>query len=151
MSLDTWNRVIEVNLTGTFVFDPAFRVDMLEPGEGSVLHIASIAGQFGLTIGTANYSASKDGVIALTRLLAVEWADRGVRVNAIAPTHFGTSLAEAAMEADSAVEAYLLGNFSLGRLGKPTDVAGGVVFLASGASVTVIGYVLTVDGGYTPQ
>ncbi len=149
MSLDTWNRVIDVNLTGTFLFDRAVGAHMLERGSGSIIHITSIAGQVGLTTGNANYSASKGGLIALTRQLAIEWADRGVRVNAIAPTHFRTPLIETAMKADPDVEAYFLGNIPLGRLGEPSDLAGAVVYLASDASAMVTGHILNVDGGHT--
>jgi len=151
MSLDTWRRVIDVNLTGTFLFDRDVGVHMLEHNSGSIIHIASVAGQVGLTTGNANYSASKGGLIALTKQLAVEWADRGVRVNAIAPTHFRTPLVEAAMEADPAVEAYFLENIPLGRLGEPSDIWGAVVYLASDASAMVTGHVLNVDGGHTAK
>jgi len=151
MSLDTWSRVIDVNLTGTFLFDRAVGAHMLARGSGSIIHIASIAGQVGLTTGNANYSASKGGLIALTRQLAIEWADRGVRVNAIAPTHFRTPLVEAAMRADPDIEAYFLGNIPLGRIGEPSDIWGAAIYLASDASAMVTGHVLNVDGGHTAR
>lgn len=151
MTLDTWNKVIDVNLTGTFLFDRAVGSHMLDRGSGSIIHMASITGQVGVSTGNANYSASKGGVIALTKTLAVEWAQRGVRVNAIAPTHFRTPLTEAAIEADPAVEAYFLGNIPLGRLGEPIDIWGAIVYLASDASAMVTGHVLNVDGGHTAK
>ena len=151
MTIEQWDRVIGINLRGVWLFDQAVGKHMLERRHGSIINMASIAGQVGLTTGNANYAASKGGVIALTRTLAIEWAARGVRVNAIAPTHFKTPLVAAAIERNPAVLDYFLGNIPMGRLGEPQEIVGAAVFLASPASSMVTGHVLNVDGGHTAR
>jgi NAD(P)-dependent dehydrogenase (short-subunit alcohol dehydrogenase family) len=151
MTIEQWDRVIGINLRGVWLFDQAVGKHMLERRQGSIINMASIAGQVGLTTGNANYAASKGGVIALTRTLAIEWATRGVRVNAIAPTHFKTPLVAAAIERNPAVLDYFLGNIPMGRLGEPQEIVGAAVFLASPASSMVTGHVLNVDGGHTAR
>jgi gluconate 5-dehydrogenase len=150
MTFDQWTRVIGINLTGVWLFDQAVGRHMIrERVKGSIINMASIAGQVGLTTGNANYAASKGGVIALTRLLAVEWAKYGLRVNAISPTHVRTPLVAQAIEASPETARYFLGNIPLGRLGEPEDLVGAAVYLASDASSLVTGHVLNVDGGHT--
>jgi gluconate 5-dehydrogenase len=152
MTIDQWDRVIAVNLRGVWLFDQAVGKHMIDRKKaGSIINMASIAGQVGLTTGNANYAASKGGVIALTRCLAIEWAAHGIRVNAIAPTHFRTPLVAAAIERNPAVLDYFLGNIPLGRLGEGPDIVGAAVFLASSASGMVTGHVLNVDGGHTAR
>jgi gluconate 5-dehydrogenase len=152
MTIGQWDRVIAINLRGVWLFDQAVGKHMIErKGPGSIINMASIAGQVGLTTGNANYAASKGGVIALTRTLAIEWARHGIRVNAISPTHFKTPLVEAAIERNPAVLDYFLGNIPLGRLGEARDIVGAAVFLASSASAMVTGHVLNVDGGHTAR
>jgi NAD(P)-dependent dehydrogenase (short-subunit alcohol dehydrogenase family) len=152
MTIDQWDRVIGVNLRGVWLFDQAVGRHMIEQKTaGSIINMASIAGQVGLTTGNANYAASKGGVIALTRCLAIEWATHGIRVNAISPTHFRTPLVAAAIERNPAVLDYFLGNIPLGRLGEGPDIVGAAVFLASSASAMVTGHVLNVDGGHTAR
>ncbi|MCI0545867.1 MAG: SDR family oxidoreductase, partial [Candidatus Rokubacteria bacterium] len=140
-----WERILAVNLSGVFRACQAVGRRMLTRGAGSIINIASIAGQIGLP-GTIAYVASKGGVIALTRGLAVEWAARGVRVNAIAPSWFDTALGGLIhREPDYATRA--MGRVPVGRMGRPDELVGAVVYLASAASAMVIGHVLNVDGG----
>ncbi len=152
MTIEQWDRVIAVNLRGMWLFDQEVGREMIKSGgSGSIINMASIAGQVGLTTGNVNYAASKGGAIALTRCLAIEWARFRIRVNAIAPTHFRTPLVAAAIERGHEVLQYFLGNIPLGRLGEPADIVGAVVFLASEASAMVTGHVLNVDGGHTAK
>jgi NAD(P)-dependent dehydrogenase (short-subunit alcohol dehydrogenase family) len=152
MTIDQWDRVIAVNLRGAWLFDQAVGKHLIERKRaGSIINMASVAGQVGLTTGNANYAASKGAIIALTRCLAVEWARYGIRINAIAPTHFRTPLVAAAIERNPALLDYFLGNIPLGRLGEPQDIVGAAIFLASSASGMVTGHVLNVDGGHTAR
>jgi gluconate 5-dehydrogenase len=140
-----WERILSVNLSGVFWACQAVGRRMLERGAGSIVNIASIAGQIGLP-GTIAYVASKGGVIALTRGLAVEWAGRGVRVNAIAPSWFDTALG-GLIHREPGYAARAMGRVPVGRMGRPDELVGAVVYLASAASAMVTGHVLNVDGG----
>jgi NAD(P)-dependent dehydrogenase (short-subunit alcohol dehydrogenase family) len=150
MTMEQWDRVLAVNLRGMFLFDQEVGRRLIERGApGSIINMASVAGQVGLTTGNANYAASKGGAIALTRCLAVEWAAHGIRVNGIAPTHFRTPLVDAAIDRDPGVADYFLRNIPLGRLGEVGDIVGAAVYLASPAAAMVTGHILNVDGGHT--
>jgi len=151
MTIQQWDRVININLRGVWLFDQAVGRHLISRGSGgSIINMASIAGQVGVKTGNANYAASKGGVIALTHLLAVEWAKYSIRVNAIAPVQFKTPLIAGLLENPKTVE-YFLSHIPLGRFGEVQEIVGPAVFLASEASSMVTGIVLNVDGGMTAQ
>lgn len=142
-----WQEVIAVNLTGTFNCCRAASVSMLSRGEGSIVNIASTLGLVGLP-GAPAYVASKGGVVQLTRALAVEFASRGVRVNALAPSTFETPLVLRNRLERPEVYERLLASTPLGRFGDPAEIVGPALFLASRAASMVTGHILAVDGGY---
>jgi gluconate 5-dehydrogenase len=142
-----WQKVLDVNLTGTFLFAQAAGRNMLQRGEGSIVNIASVAafaGSPARMMDAVAYNASKGGVVAFTRDLAVKWANRGVRVNAIAPGWFPSELSAVVLEN---WEQELISRIPLGRFGGADDLKGAVVFLASRAGAYVTGHTLLVDGG----
>ncbi len=147
-----WDRVVEVNLKGVWLVNQAVGKHMIATGGGgSLINMGSIAGQVGLRTGNANYGASKGGVIALTRTLAIEWARFNIRVNAIAPVQFKNPLALRLIEQKPETLEYFLSRIPLGRLGEVWEIVGPAVFLASNASSMVTGIVLNVDGGHTAE
>ncbi|MGA2032522.1 MAG: 3-oxoacyl-[acyl-carrier-protein] reductase [Thermoguttaceae bacterium] len=145
MKDDQWDAVININLRGTFLFARAATRPMIKGRRGRMINIASVSGLMG-NPGQANYSASKAGVIGLTRTLARELASRNITVNAVAPGFIATDMT-AALGAET-LEA-IKKEIPLGRLGEPQDVADAVLFLASDAASFITGHVLTVDGGLT--
>jgi gluconate 5-dehydrogenase len=149
MPVDKWERVLETNLTGTFLVTQAVGRAMIDRRRGKVINVASIAGLIGNpadVLDTIGYSAAKGGVVAFTRDLAVKWAPLGVHVNAIAPGFFRTRMTEALLERTQArVEAQI----PWGRIGRPGELKGVAVFLASPASDYVTGHIIPVDGGRT--
>jgi 2-deoxy-D-gluconate 3-dehydrogenase len=141
-----WDEVIDVNLKALFFLTQAAGRGMVERGRGKVINIASML-SFQGGIRVASYTASKSGVLGLTRLLANEWAGRGVNVNAIAPGYFATNNT-AALQADETRSRDILARIPAGRWGDPADLGGAAVFLAAPASDYVHGAVLPVDGGW---
>ena len=147
---DLWQEVLDVNLTGSFNCCRAAGRLMISASGGSIVNIASIGGLVAFP-GSVGYQTSKGGVVQMTRALAVEWAPFGVRVNAIAPGHIATAIVRRQWETEPELKEFFLTRTPSGELGKPEDLIGPVVFLASGASRMVTGHVLTVDGGYVAQ
>jgi gluconate 5-dehydrogenase len=148
LPLDAWRKVLEVNLTGTFLVSQAVGRAMIARGEGGkIVNLSSIAAFRGLDpaeMDSLPYNASKGGVVALTVDLAVKWARHGISVNGIAPGWFPTDMSHVVLE--RAQDAFT-SRIPLGRLGGPDDLKGAVVFLASRASDYVTGVTLAVDGG----
>ena len=147
MPLEGWQKVVDVNLTGVFLFSQAAGRVMIERGGGSIVNIASVAGLHGAPpeiVNTVVYHATKGGVIAFTRDLAWKWAAHGIRVNAIAPGWFPSDMANFVLE-HAGQE--LVRRVPLGRFGGQEDLKGPAVFLASDAAAYVTGHTLVVDGG----
>lgn len=141
-----WQAILEVNLAGTLRACQVFGAAMLARGYGRIVNIASLASFVGL-YEVAAYVASKGGVAALTRALAVEWGSRGVLVNAIAPGVFRTPLNQDLLDGTERGREFRL-RTPLGRFGRVEELAGAAVFLASDAASFVNGEVLVVDGGF---
>lgn len=149
MTDEQWDRVIEVNLSGVFRTCRAFGRRMLENGKGSIINIGSMSGNIvNVPQPQCHYNASKAGVHHLTRSLAVEWAARGVRVNAVAPTYIETPLLQGLESQTGLVERWL-DLTPAGRMGQPDEIASIVQFLASDASSLMTGSIVAADAGYT--
>lgn len=148
MRLEHWNKVIETNLTGTFLCSQAVGRVMLRQRRGKIINIASVAGLGGgpPEFQAIGYTASKGGVIAFTKDLACKWAMHNIQVNAIAPGWFPTHMSQVVIERNKKL---VLKGIPMGRLGSEHDLKGAAVFLASDASDYVTGHVLVVDGGQT--
>jgi 2-deoxy-D-gluconate 3-dehydrogenase len=143
---ETWRSVLAVNLDAVFVLTRAVGAGMIARGRGKVITVASLLSfQGGLNV--AGYTASKHAVTGLTRALANEWTARGVQVNAIAPGYIATANTDA-LRNDAAREQAIRERIPAGRWGRPEDLAGAAVFLASPAADYVAGHVLVVDGGW---
>jgi NAD(P)-dependent dehydrogenase (short-subunit alcohol dehydrogenase family) len=146
MTIEQWNKVIETNLTGTFLFSQAVGKVMIAQRRGKIINIASVAGLRGSppSFSAIGYSASKGGVIIFTKDLASKWGMHNIQVNAIAPGWFPTDMSGKVIERNKEM---LLAGIPLGRFGGPDDLKGAAVFLASDASNFVTGNILVVDGG----
>ena len=142
-----WDDVIDLNLKSVFFLSQAVAKQFLAQGKGGkIINIASML-SFQGGVRVPSYTASKSGVMGITRLMANEWAQHGINVNAIAPGYMATNNT-AALRADEARNSAILERIPAGRWGRPEDLAGPVVFLASSASDYVNGYTVAVDGGW---
>jgi NAD(P)-dependent dehydrogenase (short-subunit alcohol dehydrogenase family) len=146
MRLEDWNKVIETNLTGTFLCAQAVGKIMIRQGRGKIINVASVAGLGGAPpmLPAIGYHASKGGVITFTKDLACKWAIHNIQVNAIAPGWFPTHMSNWILEHN---RDFFLSQIPLRRFGNEHDLKGAAVFLASDASDYVTGHVLVVDGG----
>lgn len=145
MKDEQWDLVLNINLRGTFLFTRAAARPMMKARGGRIINVASVSGLMG-NPGQVNYSASKAGVIGLTRTVARELASRNITVNAVAPGFIATDMtAKLGEEMLQAIRKEI----PLGRLGEPQDVADAVLFLASDAAAFITGHILTIDGGLT--
>jgi NAD(P)-dependent dehydrogenase (short-subunit alcohol dehydrogenase family) len=151
MALDVtesdWDRVLDINLKGLFFTTQAVGRVMAEQKSGKIISIASQMGVVGY-VKRAAYCSAKAGVVNLTRVLAFEWAQYGIRVNAIGPTFVETPLTRPMFE-DEEFRQDVMSRIPLGQLAQPQDIASAVVFLASPASDMITGQTLLVDGGWT--
>ena len=145
-SEEDWDAVVDTNLKSLFFLSQAAGRHMVQQGRGKIVNIASLL-SFQGGIRVASYTASKSGVAGLTKLLANEWAARGINVNAIAPGYIATNNT-AALQADEARNRQILERIPARRWGEPSDLAGAAVYLSSAASDYVHGHILTVDGGW---
>lgn len=146
-SEDDWDAVVDVNLKAAFFLAQAVARHLVErDAPGRIVNIASVL-SFQGGIRVPSYTASKSGILGLTRLLANEWAAHGITVNAIAPGYMATDNTQALRE-DATRSAEILGRIPAGRWGTPEDLAGAIIFLCSDAAAYVNGHALAVDGGW---
>lgn len=144
---EDWDKVLDVDLKGVFFCAQAVGREMVKTGGGAIINVASLNGLIAY-YKRAPYCSAKAGVVNLTRELAVEWAQHNIRVNAIAPIYVYTPLT-APFFADKTFHDDVMYRIPMGRLGKPEDMIGATVFLASPAAAMVTGHTLSVDGGWT--
>lgn len=150
MTVADWRQVVDIDLSGTFYVYQAFGRRMLDAGRGSVVNIASMSGSISnFPQKQVSYNAAKAGVVHLTKTLAGEWADRGVRVNSVSPGYIATDLTAALLEREPELGVTWRERTPMGRLGTPDEVASVILFLASEASSFMTGSDVIADGGYT--
>jgi NAD(P)-dependent dehydrogenase (short-subunit alcohol dehydrogenase family) len=147
LSAEEWDLVIDTNLKAYFLMAQAVVPHMLSRGYGKVINMASILGAVALPSQLA-YASSKGGVVQMTKVMALEWAQQGVQVNAIGPTYFETPLV-AQLRNDPERYRFIVERTPMGRWGQPDELAGVVIFLASHASDFITGQTIFIDGGWT--
>jgi 2-deoxy-D-gluconate 3-dehydrogenase len=152
VAIEDWDRVVAVNMTGSFLCArEAARVMIASGQAGSIVNVASIMGLSGGGLyPNISYQTTKGAVVNMTRALAIEWAPHRIRVNAVAPTYVATPFIAALLEQPELMRK-IEEMTPLGRLAKPEDVAAAILYLASGASAMVTGHTLPVDGGFLAQ
>jgi 3-oxoacyl-[acyl-carrier protein] reductase len=151
MSLDQWDRVVRVNLTGAWLCARAFAPTMRARGQGSIINFASAIVYTGFPAGLAGYAAAKGGVVGLTHALARELGGDGIRVNAVAPGYVVVSTPKPAVQDVTSLAEHVTAQQCLTRRETPEDVAAVVSFLASADAGFISGQVLSVDGGWTAR
>ncbi|MBI4287642.1 MAG: 3-oxoacyl-ACP reductase FabG [Chloroflexi bacterium] len=144
MTVEMWQKVLDVNLTGVFNCTRAVIGHMQGRGSGKIINISSVVGQIGV-IGTANYAAAKAGIFGFTKALAKEQARKGINVNALALGYFETGIL---LRLTPQVQQNILQQIPMGRFGKEEEVAQAALFLASGASNYITGQIIHVNGGF---
>lgn len=145
---EQWDRVVDTNLKGMFLTTQAVVPQMIERGYGKVINMSSIMGRI-TYYGQAAYCASKGGVDQLTRVMALEWAKQGIRVNAISPTYIETPLVKQVLKDEPERVEFIERRTPMGRLGRAEELMGLTIFLASHASDLMTGQSLCIDGGWT--
>ena len=143
MSLDEWQKVIDINLTSTFLISKFAIKKMLKNKSGKIINITSVVGHTG-NLGQANYTASKAGIIAMSKSLAIEYAKKNINVNCISPGFIKTTMTD---KIDDKFKEVIISKIPSGRLGEPNDIANAVVFLSSDQSNYINGETLHVNGG----
>ena len=143
MNLDEWNKVIEVNLTSTFLLSKFAIKKMLKNKSGKIVNITSVVGHTG-NLGQANYTASKAGIIAMSKSLAIEYSKKNININCISPGFIKTAMTE---KIDDKFKEMIISKIPSARLGEPEDIANAVLFLASKQSDYINGETLHVNGG----
>ena len=149
-TIENWNHTIAVNLTGVFLCMREEIPRMLDHGGGVIVNNSSVAGLVGFP-GIPAYTASKHGILGLTKTAALEYATRGIRVNAVCPGVIDTEMITRFTHGDAAAAEQLLGTEPVGRLGAPSEIADAVVWLCSERASFVTGHALTVDGGFVAR
>ncbi|MFI5457024.1 MAG: SDR family NAD(P)-dependent oxidoreductase [Isosphaerales bacterium] len=148
LSLEDWQKVMNVNLTSAFLMSKAVYPAMKKAGRGKIVNIGSMTSIFGASFAPA-YASSKGAIVQLTKSLALAWAPDNIQVNAILPGWFDTELTQNAREQIPGLHERVLARIAVGRWAKPVDMAGTAVWLASAGSDYVTGIAVPVDGGYT--
>ena len=143
MSLDEWKKVIDINLTSTFLLSKFAIKKMLKNKSGKIINITSIVGHTG-NLGQANYTASKAGIVAMSKSLAIEYAKKNININCISPGFIKTTMTD---KIDEKFKEIIVSKIPSARLGEPEDIANAVIFLASNLSDYINGETLHVNGG----
>ena len=147
-SSENWEKVLSINLSGTFYISQVVGRRMVKNSKGSIVNITSVAEKFGWP-SRAPYAATKAGVSSLTRTLAAEWGSHGVRVNAVCPGYIETDLMREAINSGRVDESELLNMISLERIGDPIEVANVISFLLSDDASYITGTTIDIDGGFS--
>jgi NAD(P)-dependent dehydrogenase (short-subunit alcohol dehydrogenase family) len=150
VSREEFDRVIGINLRGVWSCMRHELRQMREQGSGAIVNCSSIGGLVGIP-GRATYHASKYGVIGLTQSAALEWAAKGIRVNAVCPGTIDTPMVSAMLAKEPGAMKEILRDVPIGRLGRPEEIADAVLWLCSDRASFVVGHALVIDGGYTAR